>query len=393
MPRCFRRHLTNPSGYDHPGFEPADMLQSSDRAEASPGDFSRATWITGAVLFALLLLGMGASWYRDQHWDHECELLERESVEIARRGEARVRAVAYSPDGSVLTCGLENGNIQFHDPETGAPVGTPLQQEGSVRTLAFAPDSRWLVSAGGDNARMLAQLAVWHWRERSLHVQLDMPPGLVQSVAFSPTGETLAATGADGTVHLWRTDSWNRSAILRVSRAPVATLAFDPKGQQIAVGADDGTLSIWRLADLNRQHLILAHRGVLWSLAFSPDGMRLASGGEDGVRLWNCGANLEAATILTRDGHCRSILFTPDAERLIFAHGGVGAPGVLQRRELASAEKLTSLRGHQDVVYSIAIAPDGAVLASGSGDRTVRVWDLATGALRQTIRIGTSSQK
>jgi WD40 repeat protein len=354
---------------------------------------SRATVFTGALLFALLLLGMGASWYSEQQFQQESEVLQREIVEFARRGEARVRTLAYSPDGSALACGLEDGQIQFHDPETGAPLGTPLRQEGGVRSLAFTPDGHWLVSAGGDNALMLAQLTVWHSGERRLQVQLEMPPGLVQSVAFSPNGEALAAAGADGTVHLWQTASWRRNAILRVSRSPIAAVAFDPRGQHLAVGADDGTLSIWRLADLHRQHLIPAHCGVLWSLAYSPDGTKLASGGEDGARLWRCGEFQDASEKVTRDGHCRAVGFTPDARQLVVAHGGVGAPGVLQRRELAVQESLPPLRGHQDVVYSIALAPGGAVLASAGGDRTIRLWDLATGDLRRTIRIGTTSQE
>ena len=47
---------------------------------------------------------------------------------------------------------------------------------------------------------------------------------------------------------------------------------------------------------------------------------------------------------------------------------------------------LTSLEGHTGDVYSVAWSPNGKTLASGSGDRTVKLWDVATGKLLASLR-------
>jgi WD40 repeat protein len=49
------------------------------------------------------------------------------------------------------------------------------------------------------------------------------------------------------------------------------------------------------------------------------------------------------------------------------------------------SSNLQTLEGHSSSVYSVVFSPDGSKLASGSGDRTVRVWDVATGQVERTL--------
>lgn len=137
-----------------------------------------------------------------------------------------------------------------------------------------------------------------------------------------------------------------------------------------------------------------SHGASVTCLAYAPDGKSVASGGGDGtVRLWEVQSGREILRLRGHQGPISSIAYSPDGTRLV---SGGGDTMVFSRKwgdgdrtvrvwELASGRELKSLAGHQRGVTAVAFSPDGKRVASGCLDETVRVWDAASGEAIATL--------
>jgi WD40 repeat protein len=84
----------------------------------------------------------------------------------------------------------------------------------------------------------------------------------------------------------------------------------------------------------------------------------------------------------TLKGHTHlvySVAFSPDGKTLASGSGGMGATGEIKLWDLATAREMATFQGHTAYVTSVAFSPESKTLASGSDDRTIKLWDVATG--------------
>ncbi len=270
---------------------------------------------------------------------------------ILREHQKTVRAIAISSQyhqNHMLASGSDDKTVRVWD--LNQPNAEPKTFECGGRVFGvalFVSSDRQiqLLAAGSDNKI----IRLWDLQQSSDEPfrQFTGHQDGVSSVAFSPDGRWLASGSwkNDATIRLWDLDQPDPVPIIfkgdKGHTDSVISVKFSPDGTILASASDDKRVLLWNLKQPGADPIELKnHINRVWSIAFSPDGKYLASASNDWtVRLWNL-QNLD--------------LENPDPENLVHV----------------------VLKGHSAWVSSVAFTPDGKVLASGSFDRSIRLWQI-----------------
>jgi WD40 repeat protein len=261
-------------------------------------------------------------------------------------------AVALSPDGNTFATGsavdAQGGRrhlVTIYDAATGKPLRRGSADRGAtlaLGALAFSPDGKKLL--WGD---MDARVNLW-----------DLETGMVQTIKGHKSGGCV--------------------------------VALSPDGRRIASAFRDMTVKLWDVASGGELFTFSSSPNAPNSIAFSPgDGRYLAVGGEAGVRLWDLSDPRNPREVELRgrtNSLCFMVSFSADGRQL-----AASSSNTVHVWDIESGEALATLKGHSNLVWGVAFLDGGRLLASGSGDWTVRLWDVARASGERNLLTAHSS--
>lgn len=164
-------------------------------------------------------------------------------------------------------------------------------------------------------------------------------------------------------------------------------LAYYAAGGLLASAGDDQLVRLWSLSGGDRPLSLgdglRGHTRAVTSVAFAPDGRVLASAGYDRtVRLWDVHDPKQprALGVLPLSATVLALVYTPDG-RSVVAAGGDGQLTSVDVTDPAAPRVRREVSAHSDSINSVAISVDGAYLASGGDDHTIRIWNLTPDGL------------
>lgn len=264
--------------------------------------------------------------------------------------------------------------------------GGPRKLEGPrdwAMSVAFSADLRIVAASSADSS-------IWVWELNSKDARgksLRDHKGGVSALAFHPVNRILASGGEDRTVRLWDLNTREpQSSFAGKHEGRVWSLAFNANGDMLASGGTDRKIRLWKVQQTEAQLLAMleGHRAMVRSLAFSADGRYLASGGADStIRIWDLRErNYRLLKTWSQPALVKCLAFNPSADTLA-AGGSEGVvrlwdlQQVLREDDMPRIARMADVRrGHEDEINTIAFSPNGNILASGSADNTVRLWQV-----------------
>ncbi|KAF9432568.1 hypothetical protein BGZ76_010624 [Entomortierella beljakovae] len=326
-------------------------------------------------------------------------------VKTLKGHDGDVTSIVYSADGSTIASGSDDKTVRLWDVETGTPFHTLQGHTLRVTSVVYCAEIDQIASGSWDKT-----VRLWNLNASNTLGNTRGHSRKVTSILYSPQGSAVASGSEDHSIRLWKTSTGRSVHNLKKHKAKVTCLAFSRDERQFASGSEDGTVEIWNVYDGINIGTLRGHTREVNSVAYSNRKDQLATGSWDStVGLWDINPRDKTSELKVPEkthvlkGHTlpvTTVVYSPvdgtiatgswdNTVRLWKDGDDEDEPEEdedieVERDEdgvriVKTVKELRVLRGHTKWVNSVVFSGDGAKIASGSHDKTVRIWNTEDG--------------
>ncbi|KAI9758433.1 MAG: hypothetical protein M4579_003062 [Chaenotheca gracillima] len=245
------------------------------------------------------------------------------------QNNARVRCAAFHAESNLLVVGFSNGVFGLYELPEFNQIHTLSISQNNIDFVTINKSGEWLAFG----ASKLGQLLVWEWQSESYILKQQGHFDSLNSITYSPDGQRIITTADDGKIKVWDVNSGFCIVTFTEHSSGVTACEFAKRGNVLFTASLDGSIRAWDLVRYRNFRTFTAPSRLSFSsLAVDPSGEVICAGSLDSfdIHIWS----------------------------------------------VQTGQLLDQLSGHEGPIVSLAFAPDGGSIVSGSWDHTVRVWSV-----------------
>lgn len=245
------------------------------------------------------------------------------------QNNAHLKCAAFHAESNLLVAGFANGIFGLYEMPDFNQIHTLSISQNDIDFVTINKSGEWLAFG----ASKLGQLLVWEWQSESYILKQQGHFDSMNALVYSPDGQRIITTADDGKIKVWDIESGFCIVTFTEHTSGVTACEFAKKGNVLFTSSLDGSIRAWDLIRYRNFRTFTAPTRLSWScMAVDPSGEVVAAGSLDSfdIHIWS----------------------------------------------VQTGQLLDQLAGHEGPVSSLAFAPNGNLLVSGSWDRTARIWSV-----------------
>jgi WD40 repeat protein len=328
--------------------------------------------------------------------------------------------LAFHPDGQYLFTGAMDGTVKKWDTKgrllfsVGAHLGEDPQW---VTSLSVSKDGKRLATVNWGGIGQIRDAYTG-----DLISTLRSSDTFLYSITLSPDGKTVATAGDSRIAKVWNADTGDLIRTLEGHTSALRTVSYSADGQALLTASSDGTAKLWSAFDAVPRMSFVGHLDSISSAELSPDAIHVITASYDATaKLWDARNSFRLLTI-TDSHYIRSADWSSDGQRILTVNdsgemqirdavrGDILSQTDTRMREVLysawspdqtrlvaatyfttkllafpSGNAIAELRGHSLRVLTARFSPDSQLLATGSADHTIRLWNARNGLAVRTL--------